>query len=86
MSVFDAVNFRERMAIFGLILLALCSLFWLGLDSKDILIAVVSGLLGYLKGTASPASPGVSSDPQAPPPVGLPRPPGDAPQPTDGKE
>jgi hypothetical protein len=47
-------NAREKIAIIGLVAIALASLWFLKIDSKDILVAVVSGLLGYLRGNATP--------------------------------
>lgn len=46
-------NMREKIAIVGMVILGLASLAWLGVDAKDVVVSVTSGLLGYLKGNQS---------------------------------
>ncbi len=43
----------EMLTVMSLVIIAVGSLYWLGADAKDIVLAVGSGLIGFLTGAKS---------------------------------
>lgn len=50
-------DLAEELTIVSLVTIALVSLFLLGVESKEIVIAIAAGLIGYLKGTKKETPP-----------------------------
>jgi hypothetical protein len=43
----------QVLAILGIIAISITSMFWIATDAKDVVVAAVSGLIGYIGGKNS---------------------------------